>query len=190
MLTSLPNHVNVGNKYRKRGNKKHFSNSNISTIFAVTKLLMKTIKVKTESVTTNFIDKETGEILEVGQEIKHHKIVVDTRRDFVMMHIPVIGLIDGLDNTTIKVLIWCGLNASYNANTVNLTKPMCEEITKEFKISYQTIKNSISKLSKQKALIPMGSGTYRVNPRYFWKGQTSEKLKTMKYILEVECPNC
>lgn len=163
--------------------------SNIDTIFTVINIVMKTIKVKTNLITNNFIDASTGELLETEMDVKHQKIVINDKRDFVNMSIPILGMIDGLDNTTIKVLIWCALNAEYNRNIVNLTKPMCDEITKEFKISYQTIKNSITKLSKKKALIPLGSGTYRVNPRYFWKGATSEKLKTMKYILEMECPN-
>lgn len=168
---------------------KKLKSSNYNTIFTVINSYMKAIKVKTNSVTNNYIDADTGEILETEQEVKHQKIVVNSRRDFIMMHLPIIGLIDGLDNTTIKVLIWCGMNASYNTNTVNLTKPMCIDITKQYNIKYQTIKNSISKLSKKKALIPLGSGTYRVNPKYFWKGETAEKLKTMRYILEIECPS-
>jgi len=161
-----------------------------STIFTVIDLFMKKIKVKTDVLTTNFVDIKTGEIIETTQEVKNHKIVVDSKRDFVMLSFAVVGLLDGLDKTSIKVLIYCSLNAGYNSNIVNLTKPMCTEITKEFNINYQTIKNSIGKLSKKKILIRLGSGTYRVNPRYFWKGQTAEKLKTMRYILDVECPNC
>lgn len=175
-------------KTTKKKVQKKPRNSPDTTTFMVISTLMKIIKAKSNVNTNTFIDRATGEVLEVEQDVKHTKIVVDSRRDFVMLSIPILGLIDGLDNTTVKVLIWCGLNAQYNKNMITLTKPWCEEITKEFNISYQTIKNSIYKLSKKKALIPLGSGTYRVNPRYFWKGQTSEKLKTMKHIIEIECP--
>lgn len=169
---------------------KSTKNKNDITTFTVIKMLMKIIKVKTNVVTNNFIDTESGEIIDTEQEVKNHKIVVDSKRDFIMLSFAVLGILDGLDKTTIQILVWCSLNAEYNSNIVNLTKPMCMRITKDQGFAYQTIKNSIGKLSKKKILIMLGSGTYRVNPRYFWKGQTSEKLKAMKYILDVECPKC
>jgi predicted 3-demethylubiquinone-9 3-methyltransferase (glyoxalase superfamily) len=160
-----------------------------STIFAVIELFMKSVKVKTDIITNNYVDSKTGEILEVEHEIKNHKIVVADKKGFAMLTFAVIGMLDGLDKTSIKVIIWCSLNANYNSNIISLTKPYCTEITKDFGITYQTIKNSIGVLVKKKILIPLGSGAYRINPRYFWKGGTTEQLKMMSYVLNIECPN-
>lgn len=150
---------------------------------------MEQIVVKTELVTNNFIN-EDGELLEVSEEIKKHKIVVGDNKSFSMVYNTIIGLYDGLDKVAIKILTWCGINAQHNTNVVNLTKPMCTLITKEYGLSYNTIKNAISRLAKKKALFPLGSGTYRVNPKYYWKGSVDSRRRTMKYILEVECPEC
>ena len=151
---------------------------------------MKIIKVKTDKVVNNFVDPSTGEILDSEEEVKHHKIVVGDKESFAMMFIPVIGLIDTLDKVSIKVLQWAALNAGHNSNVVHLGKYSCSLIEQEFDIKYQTIKDAISKLKNKNAIIPLGSGAYRVNPRYYWKGQTSERIKTMRYILEIECPDC
>jgi hypothetical protein len=162
--------------------------NNYITTFMLINSVMRKKAVCREKVTNNFFDSSTGEILSTETDVKTHSIIVESPNHFAMMHIPMLAILDQLDKTALKVLMWCALNADYNENTVNLTKPKCVLITKQFKIGYQTIKNSITRLSKKKALIPLGSGTYRVNPKYFWKGQNTVKRKTMKYILEMECP--
>ncbi len=144
---------------------------------------MKVKKVKTDTYTTNNVNIETGEILSVETEIKHHKIVVDDRENFVMMYASVIGLIDELDKVGVKLLVWCSSNCTMNSNLVNLSKPMCEEIGKTFDLKLQTIKNAIVKLKKKNVLLPVGSATYRVNPRYFWRGDAGNRKK---YILEID----
>lgn len=150
---------------------------------------MERITIKEEIIINNFIS-EDGELLEVDKEVKKHKIVVGDNKTFSMMYNTIIGLYDGLDKVAIKILTWCGVNAQHNTNIVNLTKPMCNLISKEYDLSYHTIKNAISRLAKKKALFALGSGTYRVNPKYYWKGSIDTRRKTMKYILEVECPEC
>ncbi len=167
---------------------KDFAGNKMINTFMVINTIMRKIKVKSETTRTNFLNPDTGEVITVNEEVKHHSIIVESPLHFAMIHIPTLAILDQLDNTAIKVLIWCALNADYNENTVNLTKPKCTLITKQFKIGYQTIKNAITRLSKKNVLIAMGSGTYRVNPKYFWKGQNTAKRKKMKYILEVECP--
>jgi len=151
---------------------------------------MKLVKVKSDVVVNNYIDQNTGELLDVELLDKSQTIIVDDSAAFSMLYGKIIGLVDGLDNTSIKVLIWSIINCSYNTNVVNLTKPMCTEIGKEYGLTYGSIKNAVSKLSKQNVLIAMGSGSYRINPRYSWRGNSNERKKTMKYVLEIECPNC
>lgn len=73
---------------------------------------------------------------------------------------------------------------------MSLTKPILADIEKQNGLKYQTIKNSMSKLTKLGVLIPLGSWTYRINPRYYWRGKSGERLKAMHYVLEFECPEC
>lgn len=151
---------------------------------------MRKAKVGTHSTINNFIDAVTGEILDTQEDVKHHKIAVTNKDMFFMWFAEVSGIIDNLDRVEMTLIHWCGTNASYNENMVNLTKPACDMITKKHGIGYGTIKNAVSRLAKKKILIPLGSGTYRVNPRYFWKGDTKNRTKTMNFILEVECEDC
>lgn len=151
---------------------------------------MKERKVKTETVVNNFIDTDTGELLNTEEHVKHHKIVVDDSTSFAIMYSEVIGALKGLRSNDMHIVQYCVLNAEVNSNTVNLTKPMCDKITETCDIPYQSIKNSIAKLKTKGLLIPLGSGNYRVNPKYYWRGNKIERNKTLKYVLEVECPNC
>lgn len=150
---------------------------------------MKSKPTYKERIINNFIS-EDGELLDSSEDIKTHKLVFNSKESFSFMYAFFLGLLDDLDNTTIKVLSWCSINCTYNSNIVNLTKPMCEKITSLYGIQYQTIKNSITKLKKKNILIALGSGTYCINPRYVWRGESKERLKTMKYILEMECSEC
>jgi len=151
---------------------------------------MKLVTKKVDTVQNNYFDQETGELVDVSVEQKEHTIVVDDEPSFAMVYTKLIGLIDGLDNTSIKILMWGILNCNYNTNIVSFTKPMCDMIGEEYSLKYGSIKNAISKLSTRKVLLPMGSGMYRINPRYAWKGGSSERKKTMQYVLTIECPGC
>lgn len=151
---------------------------------------MKLVNKKSDTVVNNYFDSATGELIEVDVEVKEHKIIIDNEPEFSMVFAKIIGLIDGLDNTSIKVLMWGIVNCNYNTNIVSFTRPMCDMISKEYNLKYGSIKNAVSKLAQQKVLLSMGSGMYRINPRYAWKGGSSERKKTMQYVLTVECPGC
>lgn len=151
---------------------------------------MKLKKVKTDVVVNNFIDENTGEVLDTDISIKHHKIVVEDNESFFWTYLGAISLIDDLDKVSIKVLYYCNINAQWNTNMIALTKPVLLDIEKKIGLKYQTVRNAISKLKKLNILIDLGSATYRINPRYYWKGNSSDRLKTMKYVLEVECEFC
>lgn len=151
---------------------------------------MKLKKVKTDAVINNFIDRETGEVFDQDIEVKHHKIVVDDREAFCFNYLSFLGTIDELDKVSIKTLFYCNFYCQWNTNMIALTKVVVEDMELKLGIKFQTIKNSISRLKKAGALIHLGASTYRVNPRYFWKWDTTERKKTMKYILEFECKEC
>ena len=97
---------------------------------------------------------------------------------------------DNIDKVALKVLFFSIKHAVFNTNKVSLHKAMLTEFQIQSGLTYQTIKNAISRLKKSGALISLGGGTYRVNPKYFWKGDRENRRPTMEYILKVECPGC
>lgn len=148
---------------------------------------MRKRKVGTHKVQNNFLDTETGETVETSSEVKHETIVVNDEESFATHYSSVIGALKHLDFASTKVLIWCSLNAATNTNKISLVKPFCEDIGEEYGLAYNTVKNCISKLKQKEILIPIGSGVYRINPKYFWRGNSNQRNRTMKYVLEVEC---
>jgi hypothetical protein len=151
---------------------------------------MKLKTVKSSTVVNNFVDASTGEILDVEIDVKHERILADTREEFFFTYASIIGVIQELDKVSVNILMYCNTNAQWNTNMVALTKPVVEDICKTFDIKYQTVRNAVSKLKKTGIFIHLGNSTYRINPRYYWKGNTNERNNTMKYVLEVECKTC
>ena len=143
-----------------------------------------------ETVVNNFIDSETGELIDTSVQIKTHTIIVPSKEQFAITYASLIGAIKHLDGVGVKILMYCSLNCTYNSNLISLTKPYIHQISLAFDLSEGSIKSSIRKLVREKILIPQGSGAYRVNPRYFWKGDNNSRHEKMKYVLEVECPTC
>jgi hypothetical protein len=144
-------------------------------------------KVKTDIVTNNYIDSQTGELLDVETEIKHHKIIVDDKESFGMMYATVLGALYKLNGSCIKVLMYCSINSKYNTNVIVLNSYFCEEIGRTTGLSVSAVKNAIVTLKKEKFLFRVAQGTYKINPNYFWKGQSKDRAKAKKFLFEIEC---
>ncbi len=151
---------------------------------------MKTIKTRKEKVVNNYIDSKTGELIDQSIERKHHTIVIDDKETFYWTYLAVEALLEDIDKVQFKVLFYCMLNCQWNKNLIILNKTVLQDIEKKVGLKYQTVRNAISKLKKRGVFIELGSATYRINPRYYWRGTSEERLRTMNYILEIECPNC
>lgn len=151
---------------------------------------MKELKVKTTHTINNFVDTNTGEVIKTDQDVKHDKIIVNGKEEFAVVYSAVISATEGLPPSTKALLIHISLKASVDSNEITLVKPVLEKLSKESEMSLSAIKKGISQLVDKKILIRIGSGLYRVNPKYYWRGSLANRNKTMKYVLEVECPNC
>lgn len=151
---------------------------------------MKQLKVKTTETTNNYFDNETGELIKSDTDVKHDKIIVSGREEFAVVYSSVISATEGLPPSTKALLIHISLKASVDSNEITLVKPVLEKLSKESSMSTSAIKKAISQLVEKNILIRIGSGLYRVNPKYYWRGSQANRNKTMKYVLEVECPSC
>lgn len=95
-----------------------------------------------------------------------------------------------LNGSSLKVLYYCIFNCQINSNIIKLDKNELIKINNVTGVSVSSIKNSISIMKKKKFLISKGNAIYRCNPTNTWKGSDSKRLKTMKYVLEIECHDC
>tara|TARA_R110000868_G_C10810997_1_gene757844 strand:- start:247 stop:771 length:525 start_codon:yes stop_codon:yes gene_type:complete len=144
------------------------------------------IKKSTRETTVNNYINEDGEILDTVTDVKRQTILVPDKDSFAMAFSSVIGLMAGLDKMSINLIMWCSQNCVINQNIINLGKAYRSAICKEFKVSDQTIKNSIGVLSKKGILISIGTATYKVHPKYFWRGDMGERNRSLQYILTIE----
>lgn len=150
---------------------------------------MKIKTKRTETIINNFID-EMGQIVDTSVEVKTQKIVVDTKEQFAYQYASVIGAISDLNGLDVKVLTYCTLNAGYNTNVIPLMQTHIDSIATTFSVAQGSIRNSVKRLVEKKILFKLQNALYRVNPKYYWRGEGTERSKTLKYILELECPDC
>lgn len=143
-------------------------------------------KVYTEKVVNNFINKDTGELLETSEAVKHHSIVVPDKEAFAFQYAAIIGAIKSLSGRDIKILTYCAINASTETNAIHITKHVLEDIANTFNSSIGSVRNGIRILKEKQILSSLGKGSYIINPRYYWKGSSVGRNKALKYILTLE----
>lgn len=143
-------------------------------------------KVKTEVTTNNYIDRESGELLDQSTDVKHTKILVTSEEQFAFVYSDIISAMEGLSTPTKALLTYISLKANINTNEITLVKHKIEELSAEAGIAVSTIKKSITDLVKKSILIKQGSGVYLINPKYYWRGTINNRKKSLKYVLELE----
>jgi DNA-binding MarR family transcriptional regulator len=137
--------------------------------------------------TTLAIDSETGELMD--REVKTVRYLANNKEEFYLIYSSLIGLLQKMTLPEIKV--YCYLIEKYQIGSpIALTRTIKEIIAEKQGLSIGTVKNTIPGLWKKRLIYPIGRGTYKLNPRFAFKGSTSERNALLKVALEVECPNC
>lgn len=137
-------------------------------------------------VITERVDPETGE---VTSETKNDKLVFGESGDFYQLYSSVIAIIEQLKPIESKVFISTFKYANIE-NKLALTKNFKQEIATANDCCYSAVGNAITVLVEKGLLIRLDTATYRINPRYFWKSNSSSRKKALQYVLSVECPKC
>jgi hypothetical protein len=133
-----------------------------------------------------FVDNVTGENMmtkrTIVRNVPYDKFVKIYLEDFA-------GIFD-IGRGEIKVLSHCWKITEYNTGRIYLVKTVKEEMSKEISIKLESIDNIIYKLVKKKLLLSEGTSVYRLNPKYFWKGEETARAEVLeivvRYKLEVE----
>ena len=141
----------------------------------------KVISLGRETITNNYISSD-GELLHTEKDVKHHKILITDKDKFALVFSEIMGVIDDLEKGEVRLLVWCSQNCLINTNVINLGSGYRKIIRDMFNVSDQTIKNAVVGLKKKGILIPNGSATYIIHPKYFWRGDLGLRKK---YILEL-----
>jgi hypothetical protein len=131
---------------------------------------------------------EDGQV--VDETMKVHTYLAANKEQFFIGYASMLGMVyEQLTGPEIKVYAY--LLDKYNSgSTIGIVKGVKEEMTKAIKIKLGTIDNALSGLVKKRMIYSTGKAVYKLNPRYAFKGPTANRDRLLKYILEVECPDC
>mgnify|MGYP003408979101 FL=1 len=83
----------------------------------------------------------------------------------------------------IRVLSYCWQISEYNTGRIYLVKKVKEEMSAEVKIKIESIDNIIYKLVRKNLLISEGTSVYRLNPKFFWKGDEAERCNVLQVVI-------
>ena len=151
--------------------------------------------VYTQSEMQREIDKNTGEVLSENFESKMTKILAGDRDEFFMLYSSFIGVLTGLTPVETKVFLLL-LQYSNAANSVGISKAdrivIAKKLHAEIGKSYSEISvfRALKGLVDKRVLIKKQKSFFKINPRYYWRGSYNDRIKALKYTLEVECPEC
>lgn len=135
-------------------------------------------KILKSTEQTERVDRQTGEMV-VTETTKRFSIPTSVD-NFYMVFIGAMQGIFAIENLTdVKVLAKMCERAEYNTGKVYMTSNIRKEIMDQLQITPQTMSNSCARLKKL-GLITGERGTYDLNAKVFWKGDTNTRAALLK----------
>lgn len=126
-----------------------------------------------DSVTRMYTDPETGEVVrEVTNDVTVTRIRSD-EPEFVKLYVRTLGTFIGLQESANKLVMALIPLMSYaeEHQVINLTAYQRKLIEKKYGLSQSTISRQLKQLVEKHVLIPLGRGTWQVNPMYIGRGR-------------------
>jgi len=148
---------------------------------------IKNIKQSIEK--TKVIDTATGEIIEEYSESQYKEIVAHSKDEFAFIYASLNPVLSKLSKPAILTYLQLIQRVSINTNELMLVKPTIETIAKAMNVGSQYIRNAMVVLKKKDILISKGSGLYVLNPLHSWRGNTDERVTSMRLVLELKLTN-
>lgn len=141
--------------------------------------------VRTDTQTT--IDESTGEIID--QEVIHHKVMTQDREEFYLIYASLIGLLGALSSPAVRVLSYVLLNYKPGSQFEigGATRTIMAE---KVKLSSSAIVKGLAELVEENVLYSPSRSMYIINPRFAFKGSTSDRSKGIRALIELGCTEC
>lgn len=154
---------------------------------------MKHSYLKTNGIKiTEYINPETGECFDA--DIKYVKYLADTKEQFFIGYVTLLGSLKKINWTAIQVYAYILEHYPTDSKlgiTADIKRDMLSTIGITAK-SHEVINRALRDLVAVHFLIKceQSSSTYKINPRYAFKGSTADRNAALKAIIELECPDC
>ena len=137
---------------------------------------------------TTVIDKENGKVLDEFE--KKHSYLTKNKQKFYLVYASIWSIMEKqLSGPAMKVFAFFA--SRYNCGApIGVNKNMREIVAKELEIKQGTVANTLTELTDKKLMYSTEKGVYKINPRHIFQGSTTERNNHLKFVLEVECPDC
>lgn len=136
---------------------------------------------------TNTISQETGLLIDTN--VKVHTYIAESKEDWFITYSSLLGVFNELSLGAIKSYAYILKN--YNFDTqFEIGKATRRNIADYCKISESNVAASLAELKDKELLFSPNRSIYMINPRYAFKGSTSNRNYSLKAIIELGCKNC
>lgn len=144
------------------------------------------------------LSKESSKIVD-GEIVEYESSLIKkiSAESFIQVYLEdMSGLMNICSYSEYKVLAYLWKNSMYYpegskdfGNRVMLSKYDIESLSSLVSVSTGSIRNIITSLTKKNLLLKRSGyrGNYYLNPMYFFKGQMTDRLKSLKFNIEYVC---
>lgn len=141
---------------------------------------------------TEIVDGNTGELLDTS--VKKHSFLANTKEEFFIGYVSLLASLKKLNWTAIQVYayILCNYPTSSKLGiTTDIKRDMLASIGINAK-TIEVINRALRDLTQAHFLVKCEgtSSTYKINPRYAYKGSTTDRNAALLAIIQLECPDC
>lgn len=134
-----------------------------------------------------FVDPETGEVVEKTNVVKH--TYMTGKDEFFLAYSYLIDMLKSCKD--LKVKVYAYLLENYKTGVMfQLGNPIKNIMAERFDCSASSISNTLTILKEEKLIYSPSRGLYMLNPRFAFKGSSTQRDKQLKVIFELGCKDC
>jgi len=136
---------------------------------------------------TIIIDKDTGDI--ISDEVKTHTYIANSREEFMLLYVNILPIFIDLSHPAKSTYAY--LLSKYASETIfEIGGGTRSLIANRLGMSLSAVANGLTELKEAGLVYSQNKGMYQINPRYAFKGSTSNRDAALKAIIELGCKDC
>ena len=148
---------------------------------------MKSYAKTTNTIITQTIDKETGELL--SQDINNIKYLAASKEEFYLMYSSMVIILKS--SSDVRMKLFAALLERYSKGVeFGMSGALKEIIAKETSCSPRSLDAAMTDLIEKNIIVRLGKSLYKINPRHVFQGSSSDRNKQLLATIELHCPEC
>jgi hypothetical protein len=137
--------------------------------------------------TVQTVDSESGELLDVT--VNKTTYLANTTEEFFLMYSSMVLILKG--STDVRMKLFASLLERYSkGQEFSMSKAFKIIMAEECGCKPRSFDLAFTNLIKDHIVIKLGPSLYKINPRHVFQGSSSDRNKSLKAILELNCPEC